>query len=335
MVKIAEVAQRAGVSPSTVSYVLSGKRAISAATRQRVQEAIAELGYRPHAGARALAGKRSNILALMIPLRANVGVPVVMQFAVAAATAARHHDYDLLLLTQEEGEQGLRRVMNGSIADGLIVMDVELRDARLPLLRTIGLPSVLIGFPADPEGLTCIDLDFRAAGAACAEHLASLGHRNIAMVGSPPEVYARETAFAPRVSEGFQAAARAHGMTATVSACAPTVEAARRLVDQLLAEQPGLTGLVVHNEPILEPLMVAFAARGRQVPGDLSVVALCPDDIAEHPVVPVTNITIPAAEVGERAVDLLVGLLVGEPVAPSTLLPPTLTVRASTARAPG
>ncbi|WP_328601770.1 LacI family DNA-binding transcriptional regulator [Nocardia terrae] len=329
------MARRAGVAPSTVSYVLSGKRVISPSTRERVEQAIRELGYRPHAGARALASNRTNILALMIPLHANVGVPVVMQFAVAAATAARRHDYDLLLLTQEEGEQGLRRVVDGAIVDGLIVMDVQLHDARLPILRSIDLPSVLIGVPADPAGLTCIDLDFRAAGAVCADHLAGLGHRRIAMVGSPPEVYARETAFAQRVSDGFQAAAREHGMTAQVIPCAPTVEAAQRLVDRLLAEDGAPTGLVVHNEPILEPLMAAFAARGRRIPEDLSVVALCPHDVAEHPIVPVTNVAIPAAEVGERAVDLLIELLAGRSVPERTLLPPVLTVRASTARAPG
>ncbi|CAM5232556.1 HTH-type transcriptional repressor PurR [Streptomyces tendae] len=67
MVTLAEVAQRAGVSASTVSYVLSGKRSISTTTRQRVEESIRKLGYHPNAGARALASSRSNIIALMIP----------------------------------------------------------------------------------------------------------------------------------------------------------------------------------------------------------------------------------------------------------------------------
>lgn len=103
MVKITDVARHAGVSPSTVSYVLSGKRSISEETRRRVRASIRELGYRPHAGARALASSRSNVLALMIPLRSGIAVPVVMQFAVSVVTAARRHDHDVLLLTQEEG----------------------------------------------------------------------------------------------------------------------------------------------------------------------------------------------------------------------------------------
>ena len=77
---IADVAGDAGVSPSTVSYVLSGKRSISASTRHRVEQSIRKLGYRPHAGARALAGNRSNVLALVVPLRTDQNLPVVMRF---------------------------------------------------------------------------------------------------------------------------------------------------------------------------------------------------------------------------------------------------------------
>ncbi|MGI8333169.1 LacI family DNA-binding transcriptional regulator [Actinomadura scrupuli] len=331
MVKIADVARHAGVSPSTVSYVLSGKRSISAQTRRRVENSIEELGYRPHAGARALASSRSNVLALVMPLRAGVGVPVVMQIAISVVTTARRHDHDVLLLTQEEGDEGVRRVADSALVDAVIVMDVQLHDERLPMLRALDRPSVLIGFPADTDGLTCIDLDFRAAGELCVDHLAGLGHRCVGLVGSPPEVYERETGFAQRVADGFFAAARRHGLTATLDPCEGTAEAARTLVARLLREHPDLTAVVVHNEPIVEPLVAAFQAAGRRVPEDLSVVAICPDEVAERPATPVSSIAIPAAEVGERAVELLMTKLDGADVPDATLLPPRLTSRASTA----
>ncbi|RPF33899.1 LacI family DNA-binding transcriptional regulator [Streptomyces sp. TLI_185] len=331
MVKITDVARHAGVSPSTVSYALSGKRPISEETRQRVEEAIRELGYRPHAGARALASSRSNVLALVIPLRAGIHVPVVMQFAVSVVTTARKHDHDVLLLTQEEGEDGLRRVADTALVDALIVMDVQLREPRLPLLRSLERPSVLIGFPADSEGLTCIDLDFKAAGEACVEHLARLGHRVVALVGSPPEVYVRQTAFAQRVVQGFTAAADRSGLSSSVHPCEASPAAARLVAEQLLREHPALTGVVVHNEPLLEPLIVAFERLGLRVPGDLSVTAICPDELAESVRVPVTSVALPSAEVGERAVELLMKKLGGSAVPEATLLPPRLTERASTA----
>ena len=118
MVKISDVARHAGVSPSTVSYVLSGKRSISPETKERVWEAIESLGYRAHAGARALASGRSNVLALVLPLRSGIHLPVVMQFAISVVTSAREHDHDVLLLTQQEGEEGIRRVAASSLVDG-------------------------------------------------------------------------------------------------------------------------------------------------------------------------------------------------------------------------
>ncbi|MGK5555744.1 LacI family DNA-binding transcriptional regulator [Actinomadura kijaniata] len=331
MVKISDVARHAGVSPSTVSYVLSGKRSISAETRERVLASIRQLGYRPHAGARALASSRSNVLALMLPLRTGIHVPVVMRFATAVVTTARSFDHDVLLLTQEEGEEGLRRVADSALVDALIVMDVQLDDPRLPLLRSLGRPSVLIGFPADATDLTCIDLDFRAAAEECLTHLAELGHRDVALVGSPPEVYARRTGFAERVAEGFTATAERLGLDAGFYPCEATVESARALVARLLAERPGLTGVVVHNEPIAEPLVRAFQSAGRRVPGDLSVVAICPDEVAEQAEPPLTSVAIPAEEVGRRAVELLMGKLDGTTVPAATLLPPALTARASSA----
>ncbi|MFJ6562998.1 LacI family DNA-binding transcriptional regulator [Streptomyces sp. NPDC091412] len=330
MVKITDVARHAGVSPSTVSYALSGKRPISEETRQRVEASIRELGYRPHAGARALASSRSNVLALVVPLRSGIHVPVVMQFAVSVVTTARRHDHDVLLLTQEEGDEGLRRVADTALVDALIVMDLQLRDARLPLLRSLDRPSVMIGFPLEPGGLTCVDLDFRAAGELCVERLAGLGHRVVALVGSPPEVYVRETAFAQRVVQGFTAAADRNGLSSSVHPCEATPAAARHIAEQLLREQPALTGVVVHNEAVLEPLIDAFEQLGLRVPGDLSVTAICPDELAASLRVPVTSVALPSAELGARAVELLMKKLDGTAVPEATLLPPRLTERAST-----
>src|SRR6185437_8444871 len=190
-VTITDVARHAGVALSTVSYVLSGKRVISATTRQRVLASIRALGYHPNAGARALASKRANVIALVLPLRSGMHLPVLMQFATSVVTTARQFDHDVLLMTADEGPAGLRRIAASAMVDGVIVMDVEMRDTRVPLLRELDRPSVLIGFPAEPAGLTCVDLDFFRAGQSCVEHLADLGHREIALVGPPRAVYER------------------------------------------------------------------------------------------------------------------------------------------------
>ncbi|MEW1863702.1 LacI family DNA-binding transcriptional regulator [Streptomyces sp. NPDC088194] len=334
MVKITDVAAHAGVSPSTVSYALSGKRPISQETRLRIEQSIRELGYRPHAGARSLASSRARVLALVLPLRKGMHLPVVMQFATSVVTAARDYDHDVLLLTQSEGEEGLVRVSGSAMADAFVIMDVELNDRRLPLLRTLDQPSVLIGYPADPTGLTCVDLDFQQAAEACVDHLAALGHRRVALIGSHPEVYVRETGFARRVATGFTAAADRHGLLSSIHPCVDTPVAARTLAERLVREQPDLTGVVVHNEPIVHPLIDALTALGLRIPQDISVAAICPDEIAEPAATPITSVSIPTAQVGARAVDLLMSKLQGHEVPETTILPTHLTPRATTAPPP-
>lgn len=334
MVTLAEVAKHAGVSASTVSYVLSGKRVISASTRQRVEASIRELGYHPNAGARALASSRSNIIALMMPLRTEMYAPVMMEIAVAIATTARSHGYDVLMLTGEEGPAAVRRVVGSGLADAMILMDVELDDARLPLLRESGRPAVLIGLPADTTGLTCVDLDFAATGARCVEHLADLGHREIAMIGNDPAVYERQTGFAQRTLSGLRDRARERGLRVLHRPCEGTYPAMTGTLSRIFAERPDVTGFVVQNEHAVEPLLALLRQHRRAVPEDVSLVAVCPEQVAVHSSVRLTSVAVPARAMGRRAVEMVVAKIEGDRGDTVELLPPELTVRASTGPAP-
>ncbi len=327
---IADVARHAGVAVSTVSYVLSGKRAISATTAQRVLDSVRVLGYHPNAGARALASKRANVIALVLPLRSGMNLPVLMRFATSVVTTARQYDHDVLLMTADEGPDGLRRVAASALVDGLLLMDVEIHDPRVPLLRDLGEPSVLIGFPADPEGLTCVDLDYARAGAICADHLAEGGHQEIALLGAPPVVYERGTGFAERTLAGFTEAAGRHGLKALARPCEEIFDEVCATVKVLLDDHPGLSGLVVHNEAVVGHVLGALRVLGRRVPEDVSVVAICPDDVAERASPALTSVCVPAEDVGRQAVRLLMAKLDGVAVPESTLLEPRLTVREST-----
>ncbi|MEU5444717.1 LacI family DNA-binding transcriptional regulator [Streptomyces griseofuscus] len=334
MVTLAEVAQHAGVSASTVSYVLSGKRSISAETRERVGRSIRALGYHPNAGARALASNRSNIIALMIPLRTDMYVPVMMEIATAVATTARTHGYDILLLTGEEGPDAVRRVTGSGLADAMILMDVELDDDRLPLLRATEQPAVLIGLPTDPAGATCVDLDWSATGALCVEHLAELGHREVAVIGEAPAVYERHTGFAVRTLDGLRSRARELGLKVLHRPWEGGYDAMAATLSRIFDERPRTTGFVVQNESAVEPLLAVLRRLGRAVPEDVSVVAVCPDQVAVQASVRLTSVAVPAQEMGRHAVDFLVGRLDGRETDDVVLIAPELTVRASSGPAP-
>ncbi len=329
MATINDVARAAGVSPSTVSYVLSGRRPISAQTRERVQAAIAELGFHPHAGARALASSRTNVLALVVPLRVDVNVPVIMQFATAVVTASRPHNHDVLLLTKDEGTAGLERVANSTMVDALIVMDIERDDVRIPALRKLKQPSVLIGLPSDPGGIACVDLDFEAAAAEALRHLAGHGHRRIALVGPSPAVYKRGTTYAERFLTGFTGASAALGLETLAHPCEPDRQGVRDCLADLDAQLPGATALVVHNEEALRLVLEELRDTGRRVPDDISVVAVCPRDVALNMPLPLTSVDIPAHDVGGLAVETAMKLLDGKRIEPIRLLAPTLVERQS------
>src|ERR671923_121563 len=120
--------------------------------------------------------------------------------------------------------------------------------------------------------------------------------------GSPPApCRTRSAASARSPRRPGSASRRPSASWATARTRAPP----RRIAEQLLREQPALTGVVVHNEPLLEPLIDAFEQLGLRVPGDLSITAICPDELAASARVPVTSVALPSAEVGTRAVELL------------------------------
>jgi DNA-binding LacI/PurR family transcriptional regulator len=340
MVTLAEVARHAGVSASTVSYVLSGKRTISGRTRERVEKSIRELGYHPHAGARALASSRSNIIALMMPLRTDMYVPVMMEIAIAVATTAREQAHDVLLLTGQEGPEAVRRVVGSGLADAMILMDVELQDQRLSLVRETHRPAVLIGLPADTGNLTCVDLDFVATGRQCVDHLAELGHRDIAVVGEAAAVYERHTGFAERTLLGVRERAAERGVRLLHRPCEGSYESMAGTLARIFDERPGTTGLIVQNEAAIGPMLSLLRQQGRAVPEDISVVAVCPEQVATQQSVSLTSVAIPAHEMGRRAVELVMGKTAstnGAVTASDTrieLLPPHLTVRASTGPVP-
>ncbi|KAA2252204.1 LacI family transcriptional regulator [Solihabitans fulvus] len=339
MVTLADVARQAGVSASTVSYVLSGKRSISEETRRRVERSVTELGYHPNAGARALAARRSQIIALVVPLRADVYVPVMMEIAVSVTVAARRHGHDVLLLTKDEGPAGVRRVAGSGLADAVILMDVEVDDERVPLLRAQGTQAVLIGVPDDRRGVSCVDHDFATAGALCADHLADLGHREVAFVGYGSGVYHRHAGYAEHTLAGFRERAERRGLRFVQRPCEGTYESTAGTLGRILADRPETTGFVVQNEGAIGPLLGLLRTSGRTVPEDASVIALCPEQLAEQYAPRLTAVTGPAQELGRVAVEQTMGRIAAldrgeEPRDELVLLTPVLTVRESTGPAP-
>ncbi|WP_329049057.1 LacI family transcriptional regulator [Amycolatopsis sp. NBC_01488] len=330
---IVDVAKAAGVSPSTVSYVITGKRPISPRTRRLVEETIRKVGYQRRPWSSAMVSQRVGVLAMAVPLRGGENTGTEMEFFAAAAAAARARHFDLLLVTHDEGIAGLRRVTSAALADAVIVMEVAADDPRLPILLTAGQPSVLVGVPDRPDGLTCVDLDFRAAGAACVTHLADLGHRSVVHIGPPPETYLGKISYATRFLEGVTTAAARHGMRAASGSCSSSAAEITACLDGLFAEAAP-TALVVDNEKALPLVLAAVHRRGLRVPEDLSLVAVSSETVAKQQRLRPTGVVIPARALGELAVERAALQLDGRSTTGVELLAPRVMVGETTARAP-
>lgn len=333
MTTIMDVAAASGVSASTVSYVLSGKRRISPATRTRVQQAIEDLGYRPHAGARALASNRTDVIGLVAPLHEDVDLNVIMQFVRSVTTTARTFELDVLLLTKEE-DAGLRRVSEGSLVDGLLVLDVEAEDPRIEVLTALDRPTVLIGVPRDPRGLSCVDFDFARAARTAVAHLSALGHQRIAFLASTPRALDRHAGYAERVRDGFLTAVRAEGVEGVHQPSEPGPAGVRRALAAVRSRLPGVSALVVHNEAALPALLALLTAEGLSVPDDVSIVTIAASTGDELPR-PLTSLTVPTGDIGRIAVEMLMARIGGDRTAETRLLAARLEDRGSTAAPPG
>jgi DNA-binding LacI/PurR family transcriptional regulator len=179
-----DVARLAGVSQSTVSYVLTGSRPISAATRQRVEEAIEKLGYHPNSGARALRSRRSGVIGLMVP-EAYGNDAVLMRFVGAIAREAQRFGYDILLVTAQEGARGIHRVVRTGVCEALILMELGRHDERVAAVVEAGLPFVLIGKPVGFPNGSVVDLDFERLGRMVVDRAADEGCERLLLFGEP------------------------------------------------------------------------------------------------------------------------------------------------------
>ena len=156
----------------------------------------------------------------------------------------------------------------------------------------------------------------------------------MAFIGEAPAVYQRRSGFAERTLRGAAEHAAARGIRLVHRPCEASHEAAAGAITRILQDRPGTTGLVVQNEAIISPLLSVLRTAGRTVPEDMSVVAICPDEVAERTAPHLTSVAIPAEDMGRRAVEMLTRRLADGAASEVALLPPELTVRGSTGRAP-
>lgn len=330
-----DVARAAGVSQSTVSYVLTGKRPISEKTRRRVLDAIEQLTYEPNAGARALASQRSRVIGLFVPFESGHDMTGLLPFIETITKSARAREHEVILVTSDEGSAGLRRLAGRSLCDAMVLMDIQRVDDRVPVAASLSTPVILIGVPDDPAGLYCADLDFPEAARMVVAELARTGHERVVFVGYSPEDVERDLNYVRRFLEPALRAADDAGLARLLLSPVPLGrQSARDCVRRAIEFGEGARlGIVVPNSLMVQPVLHALRRHGVEPGRDVSVIGLCTDSAASDCEPPVSNVSLEPREVSSRAMDTLFWLLDPTPTGPPPaidLVSPHLTHRETT-----
>ena len=315
MATIGDVARKAGVSRSTVSYALSGKRSISADTRRRIDRAIDELRFTPNAGARALATSQTKVIGLFVQFFSDEFSPAMMQYVLPISDAAREHGYDILMVTDQDGPGALKRITDSGMVDGVILLNVAHDDPRLTPLRAGRTPGALVGLPRDgaSQGLDVFDLDFGESARMLVDHLAEKGHREMVLVTPARHVFDRGGAYAWRFRDAALERAARHGIHLRTYYGETQQPAVNDLIDRVLDERGPANALIVHNDAVIAALPTALHRRDINVPDDLSVVGIYSRDFGRLFSLPYTAIETSPDELGRAAVQVLVQRMGGDP----------------------
>jgi DNA-binding LacI/PurR family transcriptional regulator len=330
---MADVGRLASVSHQTVSRVINGSRHVSPATRERVLEAMQELGYRPNSIARALVTGRSQTLGV-VSFDTTLYGPASTLFGIERA--AHEAGYFIMVaslkaLDRSSVIEAIDRLRLQGV-DGVLVIVSEQQSADALLEAHADVP--LVAVEAGPDrGIPLVAVDQFAGAVAATEHLLELGHETVWHVAGP----ATSLEAQQRVA-GWRAALQAAGASAPPPLEGDWSARSGYEIGQRLATAGALTAVFVSNDQMALGVLRAMHEAGRRIPDELSIVGF--DDVPEamYFTPPLTTVRQDFAEVGSRSLRVLVRAIeasaAGERLPSGSLVDPELVVRSSTARPP-
>lgn len=337
-VTIKDVAKRANVSKTAVSFAFNDPSRLPKATVQKILEAAQELGYTPHPIARSLSIGRTGVLGLLLPqdIPTILENPFFIEFIRGIGRVCDEEGLSLLLAPPVEGS--MLKAVNSAIVDGFVVLGLEPHDPVVNILRQRRLPFVMVDCEA-PNDVPCLKVDDYGGARRAMLHALECGHRRVAVVAfeSGKEGGWREYTGTLRWRlAGYLDALGGVGLSldgphVQILETEDSIEGGAEAFRRLWQASPRPTVIMAMSDIIALGVIGAAREQGLEIPGDLSVIGY--DDIpeAQRANPPLTTVRQPIAEKGEQAAKLLVKTLQGEPTREQRTLPTELIVRASVA----
>ena len=338
---IRDVAEAAGVSPTTVSHAMSGKGRISEQTKERVKRAASELGYKPNPNAQGLAKGRRGLIALVVggnPDRDRHTIERLPDFmylaniAVAASNHAVRRGLGLLLSPDVEDTDALLDLGTGAV---LLVGPIE-GDPVAAEFHDRGIPVVTVGrIPgaSREENPYWADNDHGEAMRTCLEHFREQGARNIALISGPPDA-----SYAIDSLEAYRGWCEASGEEASVITIEgdPFTNSARDPIQSSLESAGRPDAILCLLHPLARMAKVTALEMGIDVPADLLVATISDDRLLNansRDLPAITGTDLNPATLAREAIDIAECLMSGEePDNPRRIVPTTLIPRASSIR---
>lgn len=319
---IVDVAREAGVSPATVSRVLSGSDKVAAATRRRVSEAMAELGYRPSSVARSLRRRTTDVLGLIVTDITNPFYPEVVRGAEDAAAAAGRS-----VLLCNSAEDAAREVhyldtLQDQRIDAIIVASTGVWRRHRERLLAFPCPVVLLHQHSDLPDVGSVSNDDAAGGRLAAEHLLAGGYERIVYIGGPSD--------APYTSDRYRAVVETTRADVTQLSSDGHAPEGYTAMLQLASEVQPPLGVVAHNDLTAIGVLSALAELGWKVPDDVGVVGFDDLEVTRYVQPPLTTVHQDKYTIGAEAVRMAIEILHASAAPRRVVVPVELVVRRST-----
>lgn len=329
-----DVAKEAGVSRSTVSFVLNNVTTIgiNEATRQRVLDAAKRLNYHPDASGRKLVSGKSSTIGLVLQQSADqvFADAFLLSVMLGIEEAVSQRGYHVLLKPYDPARlKGYSQLVSENLVDGIILSGPRQDDAEIQKLHQSGFPIVLMG-QLSGCSLPFVDINAVEGAAIATRHLLQLGHRRIGLITNASLQYTS----AQQRREGYLNALTAAGIVseeAWIREGAYTSASGYEAMQHLLASPILPTAVFVASDVVAIGAMQAIRHAGKRIPEDIAVVGFDDVPVAAYVDPPLTTIRLPAFKLGLKAGEQLTKLIRGKPLEhQGELLDIELVVREST-----
>jgi LacI family sucrose operon transcriptional repressor len=318
-----DVAEKAGVTVTTVSRVINNRGYIAENTRKKVFQVMDELNYRPNALARSLSKKRSNILGVILP---SVKHPFFSSLLSYLEEFAYQHDYKIMVCNsrmEAEKEKDYINMLRAQQVDGIF-----LASHTLDIAAEMKLDLPILTFDRQIEGLPYICSDNKKGGKLAAEHLINQGCRNLAYIGGSLELdllsNQRFTAFAET--------ARSYKIQPKSYQCQLNSfdrKEYQKLAARIFTEKEEIDGIFASSDLIAAAVIKEAEKNMIKVPKNLKVIGYDDLELAELYIPEITTIRQPAAEIAKKAVELLLKEVDGQKIERENILDVELISRES------